>query len=471
MAELSRLSLQIESLERAYTAGELLPRDVLREVLRRLEETTAPEAWITRASMEGIFAQVEHATRRKERGESLPLFGIPCAVKDNIDAAGLPTTAACPVFSRMPDDDADVVGRLRTAGAVIVGKTNLDQFATGLVGTRSPYGACSSTFDSRYISGGSSSGSAVAVAQGLVSFALGTDTAGSGLVPAAFNNLVGLKPTRGLLSTRGVVPACRSLDCVSVLSLTARDALTVLEVVRGYDVEDPYSRALSLADVSSRRFRFGVPEELEFFGDVQAERLYAETVGSFEVLGGAATPIDFSPFRECAELLYGGPWVAERYAAVGELIESAAAESPDAFDPAVKRIILGAKQLGAVDAFRGFWRLEALRRKVSEVWQHIDVLLLPTTGTTYTHEEVAADPIGTNTRLGYYTSFANLLDLAAVAVPAGFRSEGGLPFGVTLFGPAGSDLTLLEHADRLHRARVETVGALLERLTPDASRA
>jgi allophanate hydrolase len=397
------------------------------------------------------------------------LYGIPCAVKDNIDVAGLPTTAACPSFSYQPRADAEVVARLRQAGAIILGKTNLDQFATGLVGTRSPYGACSNAFDSRYISGGSSSGSAVVVALGLASFALGTDTAGSGRVPAAFNNLVGLKPTRGLLSTRGVVPACRSLDCVSVFALTAADNEAVLDVTLGYDVDEPFSREVALTPPTAGAFRFGVPSELEFFGDDEAERLYHEAVANCEVLGGTAVPVDFAPFRECAQLLYGGPWVAERYAVVGAFIERESEEgSSGALDPTVQKIILGAKGLSAIDAFRGFHRLEELRRAAALAWEHMDVLLLPTTGTTFTQAEIAADPVGTNTRLGYYTNFANLLDLAAVAVPAGFRGPGarhaGLPFGVTLFGPAGSDRVLLAHADRLQRASVETVGALLERL-------
>jgi allophanate hydrolase len=468
--------LQIGFLRSAYASGELQPEDVLAEVLRRIQESPAtPTAFIARFDREELFEQLAAARRRLALGESLPLYGVPCAVKDNIDVVGLPTTAACPSFAYAPEQDAHVVMRLREAGAVILGKTNLDQFATGLVGTRSPYGACSSAFDSRYISGGSSSGSAVVVALGLASFALGTDTAGSGRVPAAFNNLVGLKPTRGLLSTRGVVPACRSLDCVSIFALTAKDSEAVLDVTCGYDEDEPFSRQVSLEPRALGPFRFGVPSELEFFCDDEAARLYREAVANFELLGGTAVPIDFSPFRECAQLLYGGPWVAERYASVGQFIEhESEAASKGALDPVVQKIILAGKRLSASDAFHGFHRLEELRRSAARAWEQMDVLLLPTTGTTFTHADVEADPVGTNTQLGYYTNFANLLDLAAVAVPAGFRGPGsrhaGLPFGVTVFGPAGSDRILLGHADRLQRASVETVGALLERLpSPVAS--
>ena len=468
--EMSRVSLQIGFLRKAYASGELEPEAVLAEVLRRIAESPAtPSAFIARFRDEQVFEQLLEARVRRAQGEELPLFGVPCAVKDNIDVKGLPTTAACPSFSYEPDRDATVVAKLRAAGALLLGKTNLDQFATGLVGTRSPYGACSSTFDSRYVSGGSSSGSAVAVALGLASFALGTDTAGSGRVPAAFNNLIGLKPTRGALSTRGVVPACRSLDCVSIFALSAPDAQLVLDVSSGYDAEEPYSRAVVLDAPSEAPFRFGVPRELEFFGDEDAARLYRDAVASCERLGGTAVPVSFEPFRECAELLYGGGWVAERYAAVGELIErESAREGSGVLDPTVGKIILAGGRLSGADVFRGMHRLEELRRAVARTWESMDVLLLPTTGTTFTHAEVALDPWGTNSRLGYYTNFANLLDLAAVAVPAGFRAPGvrhaGLPFGVTLFGPLGSDRTLLAHADRLQRASVESVGALLERI-------
>jgi allophanate hydrolase len=377
----------------------------------------------------------ESALRRaRDVDPTLPLAGVPFAVKDNIDVAGMPTTAGCPAYSYLPERTATVVQRLLDAGAILIGKTNLDQFATGLVGVRSPYGACANVFDARYISGGSSSGSAVAVAKGLVAFALGTDTAGSGRVPAAFNDIVGMKPTRGLLSTAGVVPACRSLDCVSIFAGSAAGAERVWRVAQGYDAADPFSRTAQPGDGAAPwlpgAFRFGVPrdEELAFFGDAESPRLFRSAIARLEAAGGTRVMIDFAPFREAAALLYSGPWVAERYAAVGSIIRLAASKS-------------------AAEAYRGLYRLEELKRAAAATWAGIDVLLLPTAGTIYTKAAVEADPIQLNTNLGYYTNFVNLMDLAAVAVPAGFRRD-GLPFGVSLIGPAFSDGALLALASR-----------------------
>jgi allophanate hydrolase len=353
----------------------------------------------------------------------------------------------------VPERTATVVQRLLDAGAVLVGKTNLDQFATGLVGVRSPFGACSSVFGDRYISGGSSSGSAVAVAKGLVAFALGTDTAGSGRVPAAFNNLVGLKPTRGLLSASGVVPACRSLDCVSIFAADAAFAERVWHVAQGFDPSDPFSRTAEPGDGAApwlpAAFRFGVPraEELAFFGDVESPALYGEAIARLEAIGGTRVTIDFAPFRDAAALLYSGPWVAERYAAVGEFADA----HPDAMHPVVGQIIRGGASKSAADAYRGLYRLEELKRVAAAQWAAMDVLLLPTAGTIYTKDAVEADPIQLNTNLGYYTNFVNLMDLAAVAVPAGFRLD-GLPFGVSLIGPAFSDAALLTLASRYERS-------------------
>jgi allophanate hydrolase len=396
------------------------------------------------------LADRDAAVRRAaEVDPTLPLAGVPFAVKDNIDVAGLPTTAGCPAYSYVPTESATVVQRLLDAGAILIGKTNLDQFATGLVGVRSPYGACSSVFDDRYISGGSSSGSAVAVAKGLVAFALGTDTAGSGRVPAAFNNLVGLKPTRGLLSTAGVVPACRSIDCVSIFAATAGDAERVWRVAQGFDPGDPYSRVgapgAGAAPWLPGPFRFGVPreEDLAFFGDAESPALYQAAIARLETLGGTRVTIDFTPFRDAAALLYAGPWVAERYAAVGAFVEA----HPEAVHPVVGQIIRGATTYSAADAYRGQYQLEALKRVAGAQWGGIDVMLLPTAGTIYTKEAVEADPIRLNTNLGYYTNFVNLMDLSAVAVPAGFRRD-GLPFGVSLVGPAFSDAALLALASR-----------------------
>jgi allophanate hydrolase len=339
----------------------------------------------------------------------------------------------------------------------------MDQFATGLVGTRTPHGACSSVFDKRYISGGSSSGSAVAVASGLVSFSLGTDTAGSGRVPAAFNGLVGLKPTRGVLSAHGVVPACRTLDCVSIFSQTCHDAHTVWTAARGFDVEDGFSRTAGAGAESAPwltgGFSFGVPpaSQLEFFGDDAAAGLYEQAVERMEALGGRRTEIDFGIFRAAADLLYSGPWVAERYAAIRPFIEAHA----DEMNPVVRGIIEGARRYSAVDAFAAEYKLHDLRRAAESQWEMMDVLLLPTTGTIYTHEAVAESPVQRNTDLGYYTNFVNLLDLAAVAVPAGVRGN-GLPFGVSLIGPAFSEEALLALADRFHRAQGAVPGDVLD---------
>jgi allophanate hydrolase len=384
-------------------------------------------------------------------------------VKDNIDIEGVPTTAGCPDFAYTPGRTATTVRRLIEAGAIPIGKTNLDQFATGLVGVRSPYGACSCVFDERYVSGGSSSGSAVAVATGQVAFALGTDTAGSGRVPAAFNNLVGLKPTRGVLSASGVVPACRTLDCVTVLSRTSWEAHAVLKAARGFDPDDSYSRepgaGADAAPWLGSAFRFGVPsaDQLEFFGDSEAATLYGAASEKLQSLGGEKVEIDFSIFRQAADLLYAGPWVAERLTVVQEFMK----EHPNSMHPVVGDIIAKAARFTAVDGFNAQYRLEELRRASEAQWERMDVLFLSTTGTIYTHEAVAAEPVKANTNLGYYTNFVNLLDLAAVAVPAGFRSS-GLPFGASLIGPAFSDEALLVLADRFHRAQATLPGPKLD---------
>lgn len=355
-----------------------------------------------------------------------PLAGRLFAVKDNIDVAGLPTTAACPAFSYVAKETGPAVQKLLDAGAVLVGKANLDQFATGLVGTRSPYGACRNAFDPAYISGGSSSGSAVAVALGIVDFALGTDTAGSGRVPAAFNSLVGLKPTRGLVSTKGVVPACRSLDCVSVFAKTCREALEVFQLI---------SREFEPAVFDSSRFRFAVPRQLEFHGDREYERLFSAALARLGALGGAVGEIDFTPFLEVQSLLYG-PWVAERLAEDFPL---------DDMLPVTRKVIESGARYSAADAFRAQHRLAELREKCT----FENVLVVPGAPTIYRIAEVEADPIELNSRLGRYTNFVNLLDLAAITVPAGFRAD-GLPFGVTLIGPAYSDRALAAVAARFH---------------------
>jgi allophanate hydrolase len=427
--------------------------DTIAAIYDRIESAPLHPVWISLVPRE---AALERARRLEDDSSAtaMPLYGRPFAIKDNIDLAGLPTTAGCPAYAYSPHSDATVVAGLIAAGAIPIGKTNLDQFATGLVGTRSPYGACSSMFDSRYISGGSSAGSAVAVASGLVEFSLGTDTAGSGRVPAAFNGLVGLKPTRGLLSMAGVVPACRSLDCVSIFARTCGEALDVWNAARGFDPLDAYSRAASptqlgtAAGLAAGAFRFGVPpaDQLEFFGDDEAAQLYAQAVNGLEAIGGEKVEIDFRIFRDAANLLYSGPWVAERLAAIGPFVEKHSSE----MDPVVRQIISGASRFSAVETFRAMYRLQELTRAAAAEWVRMDVLALPTTGTIYTHEAIAADPITLNTNLGYYTNFVNLLDLAAVAIPAGFHTN-GLPFGISLIGPAFSDEALLALADRFLR--------------------
>jgi allophanate hydrolase len=441
-----RSDLGIRGLLADYRSGERVPVDVLRAAHARAGRSDQP-AWITLLEWEAV---AQYLDRLGPSGPQLPLYGIPFAIKDNIDLAGTPTTAACPEFARVPQTSAFVVERLIAAGAIPLGKTNMDQFATGLVGTRTPYGACRSVVDGRYISGGSSSGSAVAVAVGMVSFALGTDTAGSGRVPAAFNAIVGLKPSLGLISTSGIVPACRTLDCVSVFALDAADGALVYAAAAAYDPDDPYSRPAPAGHAapaphtpSAGSSRIGVPPagQLEFFGDVQAAAAWEAALELARGLGWRLVEIDFAPFAAVARLLYEGGWIAERAAAVGEFV----AAHPDAVDPVVGEIIGRGARASAVDAFRSAYRLAEHRRATERDWARIDALLLPTAPTIFTHEEIAADPLGTNARLGTYTNFVNLLDLCAIAVPAE-RREDGLPFGVTLIAPRDHDARLIDLA-------------------------
>ena len=450
-----QLNLDLTTLRRAYTDGTLTPRLLVEEILRRTEQEQFPNIWITKTSRDRLLEMARLLPDKPT--DQLPLYGVPFAIKDNIDLAEEPTTAGCPEFSYLPTNSAPVVKRLLAAGALPIGKTNLDQFATGLVGLRSPYGACESVFDKRYISGGSSSGSAIAVAASLVTFALGTDTAGSGRVPAAFNNIVGHKPTRGLLSTRGVVPACRSLDCVSIFASSCHDAQAVLRVASGFDEQDPYSRSYPASGLTfSEQFRFGVlpPAQREFFGDTEAATLYEEAIDRLREAGGTPVEFDYAPFAEAAALLYAGPWIAERRWALGDFFD----KHSDKIHPVVRDIVGEAKQFDAVAAFAGQYKLKSLSQAIAPLWQTLDVLLLPTTGTTYRIEEVLAAPIRLNSELGYYTNFVNLLDLTALALPSGFRASNGLPFGVTLIGPAFSDEALLSLGARYHRAVGGTSG-------------
>jgi allophanate hydrolase len=455
--------LDIVTLRQRYLAGERHPADVMEEIHRRIGDDSH-RVWIHRLSMDAICGYVDALSGHDPAG--LPLYGIPFAIKDNIDLAGAPTTAGCPEYAYQPQQHAYVVQRLIDAGAIPIGKTNLDQFAVGLNGTRSPHGACRNAYDPAYVSGGSSSGSAVAVALGQASFSLGTDTAGSGRVPAAFNNLVGVKPTRGWLSNRGVVPACRSLDCVSVFSLNNADAGTVLSVAAGYDEQDSYSRPMAAYRFdfgSAATFRFGIPraDQLQFFGNRQAAALFARSCDALRAIGGNAVEIDFSPFLNAARLLYEGPWVAERYAAISEFFDA----RPEVINPVVREIVGAAKRFSAADAFTGMYRLEALRREAALVWDSIDCLVTPTAGTIYRVSEMESDPIRLNANLGYYTNFMNLLDCAAVAVPAGFQ-DNGLPFGISLAAPAHQDVPLLHLAERLETGSVMSAEAQMKEASP-----
>lgn len=454
----------IPSLLQRYADGELTPGQMV-EAVHALIQNDADHVWIYKLPLEtlrGYAGAVEAKARTMDKA-ALPLYGVPFAIKDNIDLAGVPTTAACPGFAYTPQRSATVVQRLIDAGAIPIGKTNLDQFATGLNGTRSPYGACRNAFNPDYISGGSSSGSAVAVAKGWVCFSLGTDTAGSGRVPAAFNNLVGYKPTRGWFSTRGVVPACRSLDCVSIFALTADDTERVLEVTVGYDAEDIYSQVRqgrghdsATQRFSERGFRFGIPrkDQLQFFGNREYERLFGEAIVKLQGLGGKSVEIDFAPFLEAARLLYEGPWVAERYAAIQQFFDS---HSEQIIAP-VREIMGSAKRYSAADAYNGIYRLRGLKRQTDRIWTEVDCLLTPTAGTIYTVQAMQQDPMRLNANLGYYTNFMNLLDYSAVAVPAGFQGD-GLPFGITLAAPAHQDEILLHLAGRLQQAYALPLGA------------
>jgi allophanate hydrolase len=424
----------------------------LHELFASLELEADDPAWITRGSEALLNRQLHELSAKLEAVDGdlgrLPLYGIPFAVKDNIDVAGWPTTAGCPGFTYAAQQDATVVRRLREAGAIVVGKTNLDQFATGLSGTRSPYGPVPNTFRPEYISGGSSAGSASVVARGIVPFALGTDTAGSGRVPAGLNNIVGLKPTCGWLPTTGVVPACRSLDCVSILALTVGDAEQVAAIAAGYDATDAYSRLSSTCAPLgfSDRPRFGVPREPEFFGDREAAMAFQRTLNMLHEMGAEVIPVDFAPFSALADLLYDGPWVAERFDAV----ESLWKRSPEAIHPVVRSIVEGAARFSAADTFKAEYRRAELTHLIGRVMAGVDAFIVPTVPGMFTIEQVLADSVTLNARLGIYTNFANLADLCALALPAGMRGD-GLPAGVTLLAPAWHDRALASFGRRWER--------------------
>lgn len=425
----------------AYRNEGLTPDQALRGLLAQLN--TDDPAFIHVVSHDQLSLQLEQLAALPN-ASSLPLYGIPCVVKDNINVAGLPTTAACPAFGYIAEQDAQCVAQLRAAGAIVLAKTNLDQFATGLVGTRSPYGAVPNSFAPDYISGGSSSGSSVAVAQGLVPFSLGTDTAGSGRVPAGFNNLVGLKPTRGRFSTTGVVPACRSLDCVSIFALNIDDAETVANVMEGFDAADGYSRiAPSSARLIGATPRLGIPASLPWFGDDQAEAAWQASLAQMRSLGAELVELDFTPMQQLAELLYGGPWVAERYAAIADFMDA----QPEQMNPVVRGILANAANFSATDAYRAEYRRADLARQIQTLVQSVDALLVPTAPRMPTTAQVEQDPVTVNSQLGTWTNFVNLADGSALALPAGLRGD-GLPFGITLIGNAWQDRALAEFGRR-----------------------
>ncbi|MEM7663585.1 MAG: allophanate hydrolase [Pseudomonadota bacterium] len=414
-----------------------------RKTLARLAQydEVQPQIWISKTAPDELLAAAEAVDKQIAAGAQLPLAGVPYAVKDNIDVMGLETTAGCPAFAYQPSASADVIARLNAAGAICVGKTNLDQFATGLVGTRSPYGIPCNAYNRAFVSGGSSSGSAIAVATGLVAFALGTDTAGSGRVPAAFNHLIGFKPSKGRWSTRGLVPACRTVDCITVFTAKASDARAIDQVIAGFDADDPYSKPLSDRPLQAKRI--GVPrrDQRVWFGDSQSEYFYDQAIDTLSA-SAEIVEIDIAPLLEAARLLYSGPWVAERTAALSDLLD----RDPGAIDETVRTIVAGGAEISAVEAFKGQYRLAALKRETDQLWERLDALVFPTTATTYRVSELQASPIALNSNLGYYTNFVNLLDMAAVSVPAGTRSN-RTGFGITLIGPADTDHGLLAMAD------------------------
>ena len=449
------LDLGVHALLGAYRAGTLDVRQTIEEVLKRIAQAGDDKVWISRAADADLLAQADALDARRDQIDRLPLYGVPFAAKDNLDVAGMVTTAACPGFAYEAKTSAEVVQRLVDAGAIVIGKTNLDQFATGLVGVRSPYGVPRNPFDASYVPGGSSSGSAVAVSSGLVSFSLGTDTAGSGRVPAGFNNIVGLKPTPGLLSNEGMVPACRSLDCTSVFALSCADADAVLAVAA-----EPHA-----TPTIGTSFRFGIlgTKDAEFFGDAAYATLYAQSIERLKALGGTPVEIDYAPFRDAAQLLYSGPWVAERTAAVGAFMESA--DEKSGVWPTTQQIVLGGRKYSAVDAFEGQYRLADLKARASAEMKGLDFLAVPTAGTIYKLSDLEREPVLYNSHLGHYTNFVNFFGLSALAVPAGFRPD-GMPFGITLISNANAERALLAFGARWQRAVPLPLGKTTSRLPP-----
>ena len=429
----------VSAIVAAHRAGSQSPAQTVARSFQRIREHNDPAIFISLREEKDAMAEAESLASKD--ASALPLLGVPVAIKDNIDVAGMPTTAACPAYSYLPARDATVVARLRKAGAIVIGKTNLDQFATGLVGMRSPYGIPTNPIRADLIPGGSSSGSAVAVSAGLVPLSLGTDTAGSGRVPAMLNNIVGLKPSVGLVSSAGVVPACQTLDCVSIFSLTVDDAMAALSAIAGPDSSDPFSRdrTVSKPGPFPTGLRLGVPRDgqLIFFGDKAQEAAYAAALEQWRILGATLASFDLEPFYETARLLYEGPWVAERYLVIRNLLAS----QPDAIHPVTREITLPGGRISAAETFAALYRLQALRRTAERTFADIDALVLPTAPTAYTTAQVLANPIELNSRLGTYTNFVNLLDLCGLALPSAIGAD-GVPSGITLLAPANQDALL-----------------------------
>jgi len=440
----------------SHRNGTLRPGQTISHCYERIRTLADPGIFIALRDETDAITEAENLDDSRVRGA---LFGVPVAVKDNIDVVGMPTTAACPAFAYQPEEDAAVVAKLRAAGAVVIGKTNLDQFATGLVGTRTPYPIPRNALRDDLIPGGSSSGSAVAVATGIVPIALGTDTAGSGRVPAMLNNIVGLKPSLGLVSTRGVVPACRTLDCVSIFALNVNDAWTTLAALAGYDPDDPYSRERPLGslDAMPSGLKIGVPraDQRQFFGDARASSDYDAALSRLQQIGFAVVEVEMDSFYEAARLLYDGPWVAERYLAARRVLE----KNANAMHPVTRQIISAGALPHATDAFAAFYRLEELRRAASNVFKRVDALALPTAPTVYTCEDIMTDPIRLNSRLGTYTNFVNLLDLCGVAVPAALHAD-RTPFGITILAPAPADVLVASIARQFQAGSDLPLGAI-----------
>lgn len=451
----------LENLAAGYHTGAYEPLEVVGKVISRIDAAGEDHVWVSRVSGDDLRKRAVQLEEQYRKGAArdLPLYGVPFAVKDNIDVVGFATTVGCPGFAYRPSATAVVVQRLIDAGGIFVGKTNMDQFAIGLTGARSPYGVPRNPYNDEYIPGGSSSGSAVAVASGLVTFALGTDTAGSVRVPAGFNNVVGLKPTRGLLSNTGVVPTCRSLDCVGILAADAKSAQVVLNVAKAFDASDTFSRAPQSEDDIQPAKKIGVlpMRNREFFGDIDGPVVYEHGIERLRKLGLSCEEIDFDPFREVAELLYNGAWMAERWLAVGDFIRS----NPDEVIAVTREAIESGSRYSATDGFKSYYRLKELGRVVAGIWKNIDVLFVPTAPAIYRVEEANRDPVGIMQKLSHYTNFVNLLDLCAVAAPSGYTPK-GLPLGATFIAPRFHDGMLVDLCQRFE--------AVTERRLPTRSR-